>query len=311
MRRFTGLCYGAVLAMAVGVLGFSPDRVGAVPPPYDADDNKLIDQKLGKITQGDPQWLVDGKFYNVGRNPDPLPGNPQTDWGDYRFRVTHIKFDYSKDIGMVDEPGEGLELQYDRGSGRGFELDHIQDQRGKGEWIYRWADDPDKGRHEPALYACKEAVKIKVRIECADPIASAEVGAKQVPLARGQVLAWRDVNRTRVEFMQKIPGQVKGIGGKVYDASTGNGTVARIESDRLAYKAAACDVGHSGTPGTDWRDDEKVARKRDGRYQPTPPEPWLDQGYQDTIYTTSNDAEGFAAEHANMVRVKRKSLNLE
>lgn len=211
MRRFLWLV--PVLAMAGGVFWLKPGDAQQAIPNYDQEPNKLIDRKLVEPNPGDPQWLVDGKFYDVGRNPEPKPGqggppsgSTPTEWGDYRFRVTHIKFDYSPDVGPGDEPGEGLEIQYRHSSGPGNQLAHILDDRVKGEWIYKWSDDPDKGRHEPALYACKESVKVKVRIECANPIASAEIGAKQVTPSSGQRPDWRDVNRTRVDFIETAPG---------------------------------------------------------------------------------------------------------
>ncbi|MCC7507847.1 MAG: hypothetical protein IT464_00560 [Planctomycetes bacterium] len=170
---------------------------------YDQDGNNLIDRKAAEVHKGEPVWLVDGRFYDVGRNPDPTPGNAKTDYGDYRCRVTHIKFDTSPDVGAGDEPGEGLQLD------RGWLLRsaHVDDGRAKGEWIYKWAEYPHAGRHEPALYACKETIQIQVRIECANAIASAHVGAREV-VAPGEKPQWRDVAKTHVEFVEKIAGKL-------------------------------------------------------------------------------------------------------
>lgn len=181
----------------------------AAPPPYDADGNRLIDRQVAQTHQGDPDYIKDGKFYDVGRNPDPKPGFQQTTSGDYRFRVTHIKFDISSDDGPADVPGEGLELWY-HGSWGG-RLDHLKDGRSRGEWVYRWATSEGSvaGRNEPALYACKDAVKVMARIESASQVASAHIGAKQV-VAQGQGAQWVDVKAKKVEFQESArhPNQV-------------------------------------------------------------------------------------------------------
>lgn len=178
----------------------------AAPPPYDSDDNKLIDRKLAQVFSGDSDYIKDGRFYDVGRNPDPTGQLPLTDYGDYRFRVTHIKFDLSPDIGPDDVPGEALELQYNHSR----TLKHIDEARAKGEWIYKWVTtERHAGRNEPALYVCKEQAKIHVRVECAAPVSSAEIGAKEVDTGAGA--QWVDVKPKVVEF-QDLPGHV----GKVW-----------------------------------------------------------------------------------------------
>lgn len=174
----------------------------AAPPPYDADGNKLIDRQEAQAHQGDPNYVKDGKFYHVGRNPDPKPGFQQTTNGDYRFRVTHIKFDISPDVGAQDVGGEGLELQYNHSR----QLSHVVEGRTRGEWIYKWmtTEGQDAGRNEPALYVCKEMVKIMVRIECANAVSRAEIGAKEVEVP-GQRKQWVDVKPKSVDF-QDLPG---------------------------------------------------------------------------------------------------------
>ena len=196
-------CSTVLIAIALHCASSVEGQQPPAPISYDQDGNKLIDRKAAEIHLGDPKWLVDGRFYDVGRNPDPMPGNGQTDYGDYRCRITHIKFDISPDVGAGDVPGEGLQLD----SSWKRESKHVGDGRAKGEWIYKWADDPAAGRHEPALYACKETIQIQVRIECANAIASAHVGAKEV-VVPGEKPQWRDVAKTHVEFKEKIKGKL-------------------------------------------------------------------------------------------------------
>jgi hypothetical protein len=167
------------------------------PPPYDSDNNKLIDQKLAPVFTADSDYVKNGRFYDMGRNPDPMPGYAACEYGDYRFRVTHIKFDLSADVGTGDVTGEGLEVW----KTHTLKLEHVNEGRTKGEWIYKWVtSEPDAGRNEPALYACQETCKIMVRIEASSsaPVASAQVGAKQLAMAGGT--EWVDVQPKLVSF---------------------------------------------------------------------------------------------------------------
>lgn len=148
--------------------------------PYDTDGNKFIDQQLASALPNNPLYVNDGRFYDVGRNPEPMLGYAGTAEGDWQFRVTHIKFDRSPDVGGGDETGEGLELSQDAKT----KLKHIGESRKRGEWVYKWVDDDlPNGRNEPALYGCKENgavqnIKIMVRIECArGDLDSAHIGA--------------------------------------------------------------------------------------------------------------------------------------
>lgn len=205
MHRFSRLTLGALVLLLTTLVGswMSTDTMTgqAAPPPYDADNNKLIDRQEALTFTGDPDYVKDGKFYDVGRNPDPKPGYAQTSNGDYRFRVTHIKFDISPDVGADDVPGEALEIWHTHTR----RLAHVGEGRAKGEWIYQWmTTDQDRGRNEPALYVCREMAKIMVRIESASPVDFAQVGAKEVEVP-GQRKQWIDVKPKRVDF-QVLPG---------------------------------------------------------------------------------------------------------
>lgn len=194
-----------------------PPYVPPPPPGHVAWDDNLIGQKLAQIFPGDPDpYVTEGRFYDVGRKPDPV-SPPATDYGDYRFRVTHIKFDWKKnDITPVNDDGslgtptfsydEAQTMMYSAGS----DLDHVKDDKVKGEWIYKYATfDDDKGRSEPALYVADKRATIKVRIECAAPVKYAYVGAKELraPYPQGGQPAdaqWLDVKKTPVAFTPLI-----------------------------------------------------------------------------------------------------------
>lgn len=92
----------------------------------------------------------------------------------------------------------------------------MTDAKAKGEWIYKYATfDPDAGRNEPALYVTGKACKVQVRIECAAAVHHAYVGAKELrdpywgSTPNDQFpRKWLDVERTRVDFREKLPGAV-------------------------------------------------------------------------------------------------------
>jgi hypothetical protein len=194
----------------VDILAADPPYVPPPPAGYVTWDDNLIPQKLGQIFSADPDpYVKQGRFYDVGRNPAPIspPAAVQpTDYGDWRFRVTHIKFDWKPngDTGY----DEAQTMMFDKGEN----LDHVEDGKVKGEWIYKYANfDKAAGRSEPALYVAGKDAVVQVRIESANPVKYAYVGAKELraPYLSGgtpSAASWLDVKKTAVPFRETSPG---------------------------------------------------------------------------------------------------------
>ncbi|MCQ3950292.1 MAG: hypothetical protein DPW14_10800 [Planctomycetes bacterium] len=212
------------------------ERVDALDPPYVpppqpgmvAWDDNLIPQKMAQIYPGDLNppfpYVTEGAFYDVGRLPNPIQG-PATDYGDYRFRVTHIKFDYKTNFTTQTNPDGTTEIVSDNTEGYTLmfnsttNLKHVVEDKEKGEWIYKYytpETEENRGRCEPALYKTSTSgVKIQVRFECAAPVKYAYVGAKEMrdPQPTGTQndqypRKWLDVAKTAVPFMEKMPGKI-------------------------------------------------------------------------------------------------------
>lgn len=223
-------CSLGLIALWIAGVGYNSvdatDRPYVPPPPagYDPWNDKLIGQKMAQLFGGDPNpYVTGGAFYDVGRNPTPKRGFPQTSYGDYRFRVTHIKFDWKNNQTTVTDPITGATTtatSYDEAQTIQYaysnQLAHVSDGKAKGEWIYKYNTfDADAGRSEPALYVTSKAVKVQVRVECAAPLHYAYIGAKELrdPQPHGTPngsypTKWRDVTKTKVDFVEKISGQV-------------------------------------------------------------------------------------------------------
>ena len=222
---------GSLSLIALWFAGSGMNAVNAVDPPYVppppagsvAWDDNLIGQKIAQLFSADPNpYVTGGRFYDVGRNPAPNTGYARSDYGDYRFRVTHIKFDWKANQSSVTLPDgtTGTATSYDEAQTMmdswSMNLAHVEDSKAKGEWIYKYANfDSAAGRSEPALYVTGRAVSVQVRVECAAPLVYACIGAKELraPQPAGTPNAsfptnWRDVIKSRVDFVEKMPGQL-------------------------------------------------------------------------------------------------------
>lgn len=187
--RFYVVAFLFIATICLGFTGGFPANGQAAPPPslpHDTNCDSLIDKKVARTDRlVDDPIVVDGRFYDVGRNPDPVGTLPKTDYGDFRFRVSHIKFDWKDNVGTgpAGQPiptfDEGFNLRRDNTAGDLGKYEHRIDQKSRGEWIYQFytPDGAHAGRNEPALYAAgKKGVNLKVRVECANPVNYAWVG---------------------------------------------------------------------------------------------------------------------------------------
>ncbi|MCC7508272.1 MAG: hypothetical protein IT464_02720 [Planctomycetes bacterium] len=219
---------GLVVAVLVMALGLSPlpqalaqSAPAAIPdalPPeagYAKADDKLVKARYAQDYPNDVDYIKKGRFYDAGwtRNAagEAMPG-------EWRMRVTHIKFDYKDNAANegVTDYSEGFTLM----NSFNHPLDHVKppENKAKGEWVYRHIlNEPAAGRSEPALYVASKQVKVMARIECAKKILAAEIGAKEIrwnnadgsPVDRN----WLDLERqngerkkTMVFFRQVTPG---------------------------------------------------------------------------------------------------------
>ncbi len=178
----------AVLVMSLGssqvplaLAQAAPDAPpGALPPDasYMLADDKLVKARYAENYASDSDDIKKGRFYDAGWT---LNTAGEAVPGEWRMRVTHIKFDYKDNVtkaGSTDY-SEGFTLM----KGPNDPLSHVKppENKTKGEWVYRHIlNEPAAGRSEPALYVASRQVKIKARIECAKRIHAAEIGAKEI-----------------------------------------------------------------------------------------------------------------------------------